>query len=37
MGLRIITIPFEDLYYNYALFLPIIALYEFFKRKFGKG
>ena len=37
MGLRIITIPFEDLYYNYALFLPIIALYEFFKRKFGKA
>jgi len=37
MGLRIITIPFEDLYYNYALFLPIIALYEFFKAKFRKS
>jgi lycopene cyclase domain-containing protein len=37
MGLRIITIPFEDLYYNYALFLPIIAMYEFFKAKFRKS
>jgi lycopene cyclase domain-containing protein len=37
IGLRIITIPFEDLYYNYALFLPIIALYEFFKKKLSKA
>jgi lycopene cyclase domain-containing protein len=35
IGIRIFTIPFEDLYYNFALFLPIVALYEFFKSKFG--
>ncbi|MFM7661431.1 MAG: lycopene cyclase domain-containing protein [Bacteroidota bacterium] len=34
MGFRIITIPFEDLYYNYALILPIIGLYEFFMKKY---
>jgi len=28
MGPRIITIPVEDLFYNYALLLPITALYE---------
>ncbi len=28
MGPRIITIPLEDLYYNYALLLPIVAIYE---------
>jgi lycopene cyclase domain-containing protein len=37
IGLRIFTIPFEDLYYNFALFFPIIALYEFFKSKFGNS
>jgi lycopene cyclase domain-containing protein len=28
MGIRIITIPFEDLYYNYSMLLPIIAIFE---------
>lgn len=28
IGWRIITIPFEDLYYNYALLLPIVAIFE---------
>jgi hypothetical protein len=31
MGPRIITIPVEDLFYNYDLLLPIIWLYEKFK------
>ena len=33
MGPRIITIPVEDLYYNYALLLPIVAIYEVLKTK----
>ena len=33
MGLRIYTIPFEDLYYNYCMLLPIIAIFEYFKKK----
>jgi lycopene cyclase domain-containing protein len=28
MGIRIITIPFEDLYYNYCMLLPIVAIFE---------
>jgi lycopene cyclase domain-containing protein len=28
IGWRIITIPFEDLYYNFSLLFPIIALFE---------
>jgi len=33
MGPRIITIPVEDLYYNYALLLPIVAIYEVLKTR----
>jgi len=33
MGIRIITIPFEDLYYNYCMLLPIIAIFEKVKVK----
>lgn len=33
MGPRIITIPLEDLYYNYSMLLPIFGLYEYFKGK----
>lgn len=33
IGLRIITIPFEDLYYNYCLLLPIIAIHQWFLTK----
>jgi len=32
MGARILTIPVEDLYYNYCLLLPVVALYEKFKK-----
>jgi lycopene cyclase domain-containing protein len=34
MGPRIITIPLEDLYYNYSMLLPIIGIYEYLKKKF---
>jgi lycopene cyclase domain-containing protein len=37
IGIRIGTIPFEDLYYNYCLFLPIIGLYEGIKNRFEKA
>lgn len=33
MGPRIVTIPVEDLFYNYAMLLPIIWIYERFKVK----
>ena len=33
IGWRIITIPFEDLYYNFSLLFPIIALFERSKAK----
>ena len=36
MGPRIITIPIEDLFYNYSMLLPIFGLYEFFKSKMNK-
>ncbi|MCE2713439.1 MAG: lycopene cyclase domain-containing protein [Cryomorphaceae bacterium] len=32
MGPRIYTIPVEDLFYNYAMLLPMTALYERFKK-----
>ena len=32
-GVRIVTIPLEDLYYNTALLLPVTALYEGFKAR----
>ena len=32
MGPRIYTIPVEDLFYNYAMLLPMTALYEKFKK-----
>lgn len=37
IGIRIGTIPFEDLYYNYCLFLPIIGLYEGIKNRIEKA
>jgi len=33
MGPRIVTIPVEDLFYNYAMLLPIVGIYEFFKKR----
>lgn len=33
MGPRILTIPLEDLFYNYAMLLPIVWLFEWFKQK----
>jgi lycopene cyclase domain-containing protein len=35
MGPRIYTIPVEDLFYNYAMLLPVIGIYEFLKTKWG--
>jgi lycopene cyclase domain-containing protein len=33
MGPRIYTIPLEDLFYNYAMLLPIVGIYEWLKGK----
>jgi lycopene cyclase domain-containing protein len=33
MGSRIVTIPVEDLFYNYAMLLPIVAIYEVLKTR----
>lgn len=33
IGLRIITIPFEDLYYNLCMLLPVIAIHEVWSQK----
>jgi lycopene cyclase domain-containing protein len=32
MGPRIYTIPVEDLFYNYAMLLPMTAIYERLKK-----
>ena len=34
IGFRIVTIPFEDLFYNYSLLFPIIWIFEYLKVKF---
>lgn len=36
MGSRIITIPVEDLFYNYSLLLLVIMIYEYFKTVWAK-
>ena len=33
MGPRIITIPIEDLFYNYAMLLPVIGIFEYLKKR----
>lgn len=35
VGWRIVTIPMEDLFYNYSLLLPIIWIHEWLKPIFG--
>lgn len=35
MGIRILTIPLEDVFYNYSMLLPIIGLYEYFKKRYN--
>jgi lycopene cyclase domain-containing protein len=35
LGLRIITIPIEDIYYNLSMLLPIVWLYEKLKLKYN--
>lgn len=37
IGWRIFTIPFEDLYYNYMLLLPIVAVYEYLKALYPRN
>lgn len=37
IGFRILTIPFEDLFYNYSLLFPIIWIFENLKVKFRKN
>ena len=36
MGPRIITIPVEDIFYNYCMLLPIVGLFEFFSKRWAK-
>jgi lycopene cyclase domain-containing protein len=33
IGARIITIPIEDLFYNYAMLLPVIGIFEYLKKR----
>jgi hypothetical protein len=35
VGWRIVTIPMEDLFYNYSLLLPIIWIHEWLKPVFS--
>ena len=35
-GVRILTIPVEDVFYNFSLLMPIIGLYHYFKLRFHK-
>lgn len=37
LGIRIYTIPADDLLYNFLLFIMNISFYEFFQRKFKKA
>jgi lycopene cyclase domain-containing protein len=36
MGPRIITIPIEDIFYNYCMLLPIVGLFELFSKRWVK-
>lgn len=33
VGLRIVTIPVEDIFYNFGLLIPIIGIYHYFKAR----
>jgi len=37
IGLRLGTIPFEDIYYNCCMLLPIVAIYEWLKERKTKN
>lgn len=37
IGIRIGTIPMEDLFYNYTMLFPIVAIHEFLKRTFRRS
>lgn len=37
MGIRIITIPLDDLFYNFTLIIGIILLRDYFQTKFNKS
>ena len=34
VGIRIFTIPVEDVFYNFSMLIPIIGLYHFFKARY---
>jgi lycopene cyclase domain-containing protein len=34
VGIRIFTIPIEDVFYNFSMLIPIIGLYHFFKARY---
>lgn len=36
MGLRIVTIPVEDVFYNFLMLFPIVVIHEWLKGKFAK-
>ena len=33
IGLRIVTIPLEDVFYNFSLLIPIIGIYHYLKAR----
>ena len=34
VGIRILTIPIEDIFYNFSMLIPIFGLYHYFKSRF---
>ena len=36
-GIRLFTIPFEDVFYNFSLLIPIIGIYHFLKTRSFQG
>tara|TARA_Y100000385_G_scaffold81373_1_gene83268 strand:+ start:541 stop:1230 length:690 start_codon:yes stop_codon:yes gene_type:complete len=35
VGIRILTIPIEDVFYNFSMLIPIMGLYHYFKARFS--
>ena len=36
-GIRLFTIPLEDVFYNFSLLIPIIGIYHFLKTRSFQG